>query len=630
MTEGHQGISVIMPTYNQCAFILSAIKSLQQQTYKLWELIIINDGCTDRTKELLQTLLPHEKIRYYENPENFGLGACLNLGIQQAQYDYIAYLPSDDLYFKNHLESLAAKLFAHPKAVLAYSGLRYNYNYTLNGDKCPVAQRQIPGRFLQLVQVLHRKTTHKWLERNELVTDNLFSMFWKDLTDVGMFIPTSEITCEQTNHAWQRHKIINKVLGGGLTTFRTYYEVKEPVRFCSSSGDYFDEKEYYAPFQLRQGRKEEGLKILLVGELSYNPERIYSFEEHGHSLYGLWIERPSIFYNVGPLPFGDIIDVSRKNWKEAVTQIKPDIIYGLLNTPAIELAHEVLKADLDIPFIWHFKEGPFFARNTGVWEKLCDLYSLSDGQIYISELSRSWFQQFVKPLNDFSFILDGDLAKKEWFEGDRSPKLSERDGEIHTVFIGRPIGISSESIAALAAQNIHVHFYGIYQVVYKEWIRKNKVLAPKHFHVHSNCFPNNWTQEFSQYDAGWLHNFESENDGDLLKVNWHDLNLPSRMSTLAAAGLPMIQRNNSEHLVATQQLTQYLDVGIFYDDFDDLKKKLSNKERIRELQENSWRHRMHFSFDHHLPDLIGFFKVAIERKQVMKSVLKGSSESVKF
>src|SRR5690606_9785306 len=99
----------------------------------------------------------------------------------------------------------------------------------------------------------------------------------------------------------------------------------------------------------------------------------------------------------------------------------------------------------------------------------------------ISELSKKWFEQFIPTQNNLTYILDGDLAKKEWFKDIKTPKISEKDGEIHTVFVGRPIGISPENIAELASLNIHVHFYGNYQVRYKEWIRENKELSPKHF-----------------------------------------------------------------------------------------------------------------------------------------------------
>ena len=67
-------------------------------------------------------------------------------------------------------------------------------------------------------------------------------------------------------------------------------------------------------------------------------------------------------------------DIPYENWESAVSDIAPDVIYALLSTGAIELAHEVLTANTGIPFVWHFKEGPHEAMKDGLWKKLIDLY----------------------------------------------------------------------------------------------------------------------------------------------------------------------------------------------------------------------------------------------------------------
>lgn len=60
--------SVIMPTFNQCAFIRRAIQSLMMQTYTNWELIIVNDGCTDETEEYIADYLKDPRIIYVKSP----------------------------------------------------------------------------------------------------------------------------------------------------------------------------------------------------------------------------------------------------------------------------------------------------------------------------------------------------------------------------------------------------------------------------------------------------------------------------------------------------------------------------------------------------------------------------------
>lgn len=70
--------SVIMPTYNQAAFIRRAIVSLRKQTCATWELIIVNDGSTDNTEDFLESYLDDVRIKYIHNEVNRGLGYALN------------------------------------------------------------------------------------------------------------------------------------------------------------------------------------------------------------------------------------------------------------------------------------------------------------------------------------------------------------------------------------------------------------------------------------------------------------------------------------------------------------------------------------------------------------------------
>lgn len=85
----HTGFSIIMPTYNQAAFIRRAIASLQRQTYSEWELIIVNDGSTDDTELYISDYLQSLKIIYIRNEENTGLGHAVNQALEQANYEYI-------------------------------------------------------------------------------------------------------------------------------------------------------------------------------------------------------------------------------------------------------------------------------------------------------------------------------------------------------------------------------------------------------------------------------------------------------------------------------------------------------------------------------------------------------------
>jgi len=117
--------------------------------------------------------------------------------------------------------------------------------------------------------------------------------------------------------------------------------------------------------------------------------------------------------------------------------------------------------------------------------------------------------------------------------------------------------------------------------------------------------------EFSRYDAGWLHVFESDNGGELRRANWGDLNYPARLATLAAAGLPMIQRDNPGAIVATEALAQRLGIGLFYRDIPELAESLRDRARLAAIRERVLAARDEFCFDSHVPALEDFFRRVI-------------------
>jgi glycosyltransferase involved in cell wall biosynthesis len=96
-------ISIIIPTYNRERTIIRAIKSVIFQSYKNFELIIVDDGSTDNTKEILKPFLENKKINYYYK-ENGGVSSARNLGIKKAKGEYIAFLDSDDEFLQKKLE----------------------------------------------------------------------------------------------------------------------------------------------------------------------------------------------------------------------------------------------------------------------------------------------------------------------------------------------------------------------------------------------------------------------------------------------------------------------------------------------------------------------------------------------
>jgi glycosyltransferase involved in cell wall biosynthesis len=607
-------ITIILPTYNRSRFLPRAIDSLLAQTFTDWELWIVDDGSTDDTPLRLAELEALDaRIHSLRLSSNQGLGGAVNAGLERAAGDFIGYLPDDDVYYREHLQSLADCLRANPSAALAYSGVRHHYNRTAPGA--------VDGYSLQPVQVLHRRTPDRWLERRELVTDDFERMIWEKLRARGDALATYQVTCEWVDHPDQLHKIVREPIGG-INLYRTRFGVQHPLRFHTSVGNRMDEDRRYASFRERPDTPPAagGLKIVLVGELAYNAERILALEEQGHKLYGLWMPDPYWYNYVGPLPFGHVTDLPRENWQQALRDLQPDVIYALLNWQAVPWALQVRRAAPEIPFVWHFKEGPFISLEKGHWADLLELYATADGLIYSSDEMRDWTETVLpgdlaaKP----SLILDGDLPKRDWFAANtRRPLISETraDGEYHTVVPGRPIGLHPETVAELAENGIHLHFYGNFtHGQWLGWIEKTHRLAPGYLHLHDQVDQEHWAGEFSQYDAGWLHYFQSDNAGELRRANWDDLNIPARLATLALSGLPVLQRANPGAIVATQNLVSRLGIGLFFTSMKELREQLDDRPRMAALRERVWQQRDQFLFDTHAPGLVDFFRTVIAAK----------------
>ncbi|MCC7355150.1 MAG: glycosyltransferase [Anaerolineae bacterium] len=126
-------VSAIIPTYNCAEYIVEAIESILAQTYQDLEIIVIDDGSTDNTRQLLA---PYQDRIIYLYQENQGESVARNRGIRLARGEYVAFLDADDWWVPTKLERQVAILDAQPAAVLAYS-----YSFAVDRDGKPVEFR---------------------------------------------------------------------------------------------------------------------------------------------------------------------------------------------------------------------------------------------------------------------------------------------------------------------------------------------------------------------------------------------------------------------------------------------------------------------------------------------------------
>lgn len=117
-------VSAVIATYNMAAYLPFAIRSALEQTYDNFEVLIVDDGSTDNTREIVTPFLEDPRVRYHVQ-ENKGQAAAKNLGAREASGDFVAFLDADDLWTPDKLE-VQMPLFARSSVLgVVYARLYY-------------------------------------------------------------------------------------------------------------------------------------------------------------------------------------------------------------------------------------------------------------------------------------------------------------------------------------------------------------------------------------------------------------------------------------------------------------------------------------------------------------------------
>ncbi len=141
-------VSIIIPSYNAARYVQEAINSALDQTHKNIEVIVIDDGSTDETKNILEPYATAQKIKYFFQ-ENKGLSAARNAGVKIAKGEYIALLDADDIFLPEKIEEQVQFLEQNPHCDVCYCDLyhfwdenphkllKLNYKYYSGADVLP-------------------------------------------------------------------------------------------------------------------------------------------------------------------------------------------------------------------------------------------------------------------------------------------------------------------------------------------------------------------------------------------------------------------------------------------------------------------------------------------------------------
>lgn len=201
-------ISIIMPVYNVEKYIHASIESLLNQTFKNFELIIINDGSHDDTDKIIRSF-EDDRINYVINPENKGLIYSLNVGLSMATGEYVARMDGDDICVLNRLEK-QAKFLSENKNIMILGTAIQTFRKKLNDGKV----YQNPSCYEEI--------------KAKAFFDTVFShptvMFRRELVDLGYRYDHKYLHSEDSE-LWCR--IISKYCGHNLGDILVHYRIHE-------------------------------------------------------------------------------------------------------------------------------------------------------------------------------------------------------------------------------------------------------------------------------------------------------------------------------------------------------------------------------------------------------------------
>lgn len=123
LTSTQPLVSVVIATYNMGQYLSQAVDSILQQTWKNFEVIVVDDGSTDNTVEVMAQYQSNDKVVYIKN-ENQGQPKAKNCGIKNTKGEFIAFCDADDFWEKNKLE-LQIPQFKNPKVGVVYSEVSF-------------------------------------------------------------------------------------------------------------------------------------------------------------------------------------------------------------------------------------------------------------------------------------------------------------------------------------------------------------------------------------------------------------------------------------------------------------------------------------------------------------------------
>ena len=269
-------VSVIIPSYNRAGFLEEAIESVLSQDYENFELIVVDDGSTDETRNIVKEYA--ERITYLYQ-DNSGVSCARNMGIKRSSGEYIAFLDSDDKWLPNKLscqiEFFAANthaLICHTEEIWIRKGIRVNPMKKHKKYSGMIFEQVLPLCIVSPSSVMIKRDL--FFEKIGLFDESLpacedYDLWLRIAARYPIYLIETPLIIKRGGHDDQlsgkfmgidrfRIKALVKILESGVLS-REQYEasLKELKKKCT----------IYGNGCIKRGRKEEGERYLRMPEV---------------------------------------------------------------------------------------------------------------------------------------------------------------------------------------------------------------------------------------------------------------------------------------------------------------------------------------------------------------------------
>jgi glycosyltransferase involved in cell wall biosynthesis len=194
--------SIIIPTYNRAGFIGKTIDSLLNQTFDDFEIIVVDDGSTDNTKEIVEAFTD-PRVKYYWK-ENAERGAARNFGAERANGQYLNFFDSDDMAYPNHLQEAknVIEKFNNPNIFALGYELEYKKNKNIKISFQDINKQLINGNLLSCNPVFVEKKIFEKFKFSEIreLSGSEDYLLWLQIASKFKIYHSNAITSRLCHH----------------------------------------------------------------------------------------------------------------------------------------------------------------------------------------------------------------------------------------------------------------------------------------------------------------------------------------------------------------------------------------------------------------------------------------------